>query len=141
MRRLSDIPGGIHPPQNKTQSLRHPIARAPLAPELVLPLSQHSGAPAEPLVAPGDQVLKGQMIARASGALSAALHAPSSGAIVAIEPRPVPHPSGMDAMAIVLRPDGAERWVSTALLVVPRGADVASAPVADLGKLIASFGQ
>ena len=34
MRRLSDIPGGIHPPQNKTQSLRHPIARAPLAPEL-----------------------------------------------------------------------------------------------------------
>lgn len=111
MRRLSDIPGGIHPPQNKTQSLRHPIARAPLAPELVLPLSQHSGAPAEPLVAPGDQVLKGQMIARASGALSAALHAPSSGEIVAIEPRPVPHPSGMDAMAIVLRPDGAERWV------------------------------
>ena len=111
MRRLWDIPGGIHPPQNKAQSLRHPIARAPLPPELVLPLSQHSGAPAEPLVAVGEQVLKGQMIARASGALSAALHAPTSGAIVAIERRPVPQPSGMDAMAIVLRPDGAERWI------------------------------
>jgi electron transport complex protein RnfC len=111
MRRLWDIHGGIHPPQNKAQSLRHPIARAPLPPELVLPLQQHSGAPAEPVVAVGEQVLKGQMIARASGALSAALHAPTSGEIVAIESRAVPHPSGMEGTAIVLRPDGAERWI------------------------------
>ena len=111
MRRLWDIPGGIHPPQNKAQSVRRPIAPAPLAAELVLPLSQHAGAPAEAVVAVGDRVLKGQMIARASGTLSAALHAPSSGEIVAVEPRPVPHPSGLDAMAIVLRTDGAERWI------------------------------
>jgi electron transport complex protein RnfC len=110
MRRLWDIHGGIHPPQNKSQSLRHPIARAPLPPELVLPLQQHSGAPAEPVVAVGERVLKGQLIARGGGALSAALHAPTSGEIVAIAPRAVPHPSGMEAMAIVLRPDGAERW-------------------------------
>ena len=49
MRRLWGIHGGIHPPQNKAQSLRHPITRAPLSPELVLPLQQHSGAPAQPL--------------------------------------------------------------------------------------------
>jgi len=110
MRKLWDIHGGIHPPQQKAQSLRHPITRAPLPPELVLPLSQHSGAPAEPVVAVGAAVLKGEMIARASGALSAALHAPTSGRIVAIEARAIPHPSGMDAPCMVLRPDGAERW-------------------------------
>jgi electron transport complex protein RnfC len=140
VRRLWDIPGGIHPPQNKAQSLRHPITRAPLPPELVLPLSQHSGAPAEPLVGVGEQVLKGQMIARASGALSAALHAPSSGEIVAIEPRAVPHPSGMDALAIVLRPDGAERWIErrplTDYRALPREdvlAKIRDAGVAGLG--------
>ncbi|MBP6383011.1 MAG: electron transport complex subunit RsxC [Pseudomonadales bacterium] len=127
MRRLWDIHGGIHPPQNKAQSLRHPITRAPLPPELVLPLQQHSGAPAQPLVAVGEQVLKGQMIARASGALSAAVHAPTSGKIVAIEPRPVPHPSGMDGMAIVLRPDGAERWIERRPL-----ADYRTLPRADV---------
>jgi electron transport complex protein RnfC len=127
MRRLWDFHGGIHPPQNKAQSLRHPITRAPLPPELVLPLQQHSGAPAEPLVDVGEQVLKGQMIARASGALSVAVHAPTSGTIVAIEPRPVPHPSGMDGMAIVLRPDGAERWIERRPL-----ADYRTLPRADV---------
>ena len=111
MRRLHDIHGGVHPPSNKAQSLTRAIARAPLPEELVLPLSQHAGAPSEPIVTVGDQVLKGQMIARAAATLSVALHAPTSGEIVAIAPRPLPHPSGMDGMAIVLRADGADRWI------------------------------
>lgn len=111
MRRLHDIHGGVHPPAHKAQSLTRAIARAPLPEELVLPLSQHTGAPSEPIVTVGDQVLKGQMIARATATLSVALHAPTSGEIVAIAPRPLPHPSGMDGMAIVLRADGAERWI------------------------------
>lgn len=90
-----------------SESLTRAIARAPLPEELVLPLSQHTGAPSEPIVTVGDQVLKGQMIARATATLSVALHAPTSGEIVAIAPRPLPHPSGMDGMAIVLRADGA----------------------------------
>lgn len=114
MRRLYDIHGGIHPPSNKAQSLTRPIRQAPLAQELVLPLEQHMGAAAEPIVAIGEQVLKGQTIARATGTISVALHAPTSGEIVAIGMRAFPHPSGMDAMAIVLRPDGAERWIERA---------------------------
>ncbi len=102
MRRLHDIHGGVHPPSNKAQSLTRPIVRTPVPEELVLPLSQHAGAPSEPIVTVGDHVLKGQMIARAATTLSVALHAPTSGEIVAIAPRPLPHPSGMDGTAIVL---------------------------------------
>ncbi len=114
MRRLHEIHGGVHPPANKAPSLARPIARAPLPAELVLPLAQHTGAASEPIVAVGEHVLKGQMIARAAGALSAALHAPTSGEIVAIAPRRLPHPSGMEGMAIVLRTDGADRWIERA---------------------------
>lgn len=115
MRRLHDIHGGIHPPANKARSLTQGIRRAPLAGELVLPLAQHIGAESEPIVALGERVLKGQMIARATTAISAALHAPTSGEIIAIGMRPFPHPSGMDAMAVVLRPDGTERWIERSM--------------------------
>ncbi|MGB0954657.1 MAG: electron transport complex subunit RsxC [Panacagrimonas sp.] len=74
--------------------------------ELILPLSQHSGAPSLPLVKPGDRVLRGQTIAGAQGALSLPLHAPSSGTVSAIEPRPVAHPSGLTAECIVIQTDG-----------------------------------
>ena len=55
MRKTFGFHGGIHPPENKHQSLRTPIADAGIPPELVLPLSQHIGAPATPLVAVGDR--------------------------------------------------------------------------------------
>ncbi len=70
----------------------------------------HLGAPARPIVAVGDRVLKGQMLAEPAGAVSAALHAPTSGTVVALGPRPIQHPSGMDALCIVLEPDGEDRW-------------------------------
>ncbi len=67
MRKIFDFHGGIHPPENKHQSLRTGIADAGIPPELVLPLSQHIGAPATPVVEIGERVLKGQMIAEAVG--------------------------------------------------------------------------
>ena len=110
-RKIWDIPGGIHPPENKAQSLASPIATLPLPAQLVLPLSQHIGAAAKPLVQPGDQVLKGQLLAEAVGFVSAPVHAPTSGTIAAIEDRAIPHPSGRTAPCIVLAPDGREEWV------------------------------
>jgi len=105
-----DFPGGVHPAEHKTVSNRTPIAPGPRPAQLVLPLNMHLGAPARSIVAVGDRVLKGQMLAEPAGAVSAALHAPTSGTVVALGPRPIQHPSGMDALCIVLEPDGEDRW-------------------------------
>ena len=106
-----DIHGGIHPPEHKELSNRTPIQPAPLPKRLILPLAQHLGAPAEPCVTLGEHVLKGQQIAIASGFVSAALHAPTSGVVSFIGPQPYPHVSGMLANAIVIDSDGEDRWI------------------------------
>lgn len=103
--------GGIHLPENKAQSNGRPVEPLALPEELVLPLIQHIGEAGEPLVKAGDTVLKGQMIAKPKGYVSAPLHAPTSGTVVEIADRPVPHPSQLPARCIVIRPDGEERWV------------------------------
>ena len=90
---ILDIPGGIHPPENKAQSLQNPIAEAPLPKQVILPLAMHIGAPAEPLVQVGDRVKTGQMVAEPKGLVSAAIHASISGEVTAIEDRPLAHPS------------------------------------------------
>lgn len=108
---IHDFHGGIHPPEMKHLSNGTPIVPGPLPQQLVLPLNMHIGAPAKPLVAPGDKVLKGQMIAEPIGAVSAAIHAPTSGTVSAIGPRPIQHPSGMDAVCIVIDTDGEDQWV------------------------------
>ncbi|WP_172145159.1 MULTISPECIES: electron transport complex subunit RsxC [Pseudomonas] len=105
-----DIPGGIHPPERKHLSNRTSIQPAPLPKRLVLPLNQHIGAPAEPVVALGQRVLKGQLIAAANGFVSVPLHAPTSGTVSFIGPQPYPHVSGMLAPAIVIDSDGLDQW-------------------------------
>ncbi|WP_091508829.1 electron transport complex subunit RsxC [Microbulbifer yueqingensis] len=110
----NDFPGGVHPPENKHQSTGEPIGSVPLAEQLVVSLSQHAGTMAIPVVKLGDQVLKGQLIAEADGLVSCNVHAPSSGTVVAIEPAPLPHPSGMEVDAITIRTDGEERWCELA---------------------------
>ncbi|MGY4825904.1 electron transport complex subunit RsxC [Stutzerimonas chloritidismutans] len=109
--KIWDIHGGIHPPEHKDLSNRTPIQPAPLPKRLVLPLTQHLGAPAEPCVTLGEQVLKGQQIAVASGFVSAPLHAPTSGVVSFIGPQPYPHVSGMLANAIVIDSDGEDKWI------------------------------
>lgn len=112
MRKIWDIHGGVHPPENKLQSSTAPIASIPLAPELILPLNQHIGVPATPVVEVGDRVLKGQLVADAQGIFSACLHASTSGTVVAIEDRPIAHPSGLSAPCIVIASDGEDRWIA-----------------------------
>jgi Na+-translocating ferredoxin:NAD+ oxidoreductase subunit C len=109
-RPLFDFHGGIHPPQNKGLSNQRPIRAAPLPSQLILPLNMHLGAPAKAVVEIGQRVLKGQKIAEAQGAVSVPVHAPTSALVVAVGPRPIQHPSGLDAPCIVLEPDGKEEW-------------------------------
>ncbi|MFT6578427.1 MAG: electron transport complex protein RnfC [Zhongshania sp.] len=112
MRKIWDIHGGIHPAENKHQSLLNPIENAGIPAQLILPLAQHIGAPASPIVNVGDRVLKGQMIAEAKGFVSAPVHAPTSGTIAAIESRVIPHPSGMSASCIVIDTDDKDEWIA-----------------------------
>ncbi|MBE0501977.1 MAG: electron transport complex subunit RsxC [Desulfuromonadales bacterium] len=105
---LKTFPGGLHPPDSKQATAGKPIELSPLPVELILPLSQHIGAPAEACVEVGEFVLKGQMIGRAKGFVSVPIHASTSGEVIAVEPRI--HPSGRLLPSIVIKPDGEESW-------------------------------
>ncbi len=113
MRTVYAIHGGIHPPEEKHLSHPGKVLDAGLPSELILPLSQHIGAPAEPIVNVGDKVKGGQLLAESQGAVSAAVHAPTSGTVMAIGMRSVPHPSGLENTCISLVPDGADEWITT----------------------------
>ncbi|QQK65976.1 electron transport complex subunit RsxC [Cobetia sp. cqz5-12] len=104
--RVFDFHGGIHPPEHKALSNRAPLVAAPLPREVVLPLSQHIGAPAQPLVEIGQRVKTGELIARAQGMISAPVHASITGVVTAIEPRRIPHVSGLEDLCIVIERDG-----------------------------------
>jgi electron transport complex protein RnfC len=103
-------PGGVHPPENKHQSLTLPIGTLPIPEKLLIPLSQHIGTAAKPCVELGSTVLKGQKIAEAAGPVSVPMHAPTSGTITAIEHRPIAHSSGMLAPCIEITSDGRDQW-------------------------------
>ena len=110
-RKLWHFPGGLHLPDNKAMSADLPTSQAAVPERLVIPLQQHIGAPAKPLVSVGEKVLKGQKLAKPEGYVSAPVHASSSGIVVAIEEHPVPHPSGLSAPCIIIATDGEDRWV------------------------------
>ncbi len=109
-RKPSGFYGGLRLPTDKHELAEHPLREAPLPDEIVLPLDQHTGLPAAPVVKVGDRVLRGQLLASPDGLISAAVHASTSGTVTAIEARPVPHPSGLPGQCIVVRPDGDDRW-------------------------------
>jgi electron transport complex protein RnfC len=109
-RRLYHFHGGLRLADRKQASTCAPITRPPLPRRLWLPLHQHIGEAAEPLVKAGERVAKGQMIARASAFVSAPLHAPSSGTVVEITEHAVPHVSGLKARTLVIETDGEDRW-------------------------------
>ena len=110
-RELFKFKGGVHPPEHKAESSARPVRVAPLPKKLVIPLRQHIGSPAKPLVSVGDRVLKGQMIGEADGTISAAVHASSSGIVTAVDLQPVPHISGLPDLCISIETDGRDEWV------------------------------
>ncbi len=108
--RLFHFHGGLRLPGFKELSNTEPTVPASLPQRLILPVQQHIGEPAEPVVEVGQRVLKGQVVARPNGYVSVPVHASSSGTVVAIGDFPVAHPSGLSALCIVIEPDGEDRW-------------------------------
>ncbi|WFP51828.1 electron transport complex subunit RsxC [Methylomonas sp. EFPC3] len=103
--------GGIHAEEHKTETSALPIATDfPLPKKLYIPVQQHVGKPAEPLVMVGEKVLKGQLLAYSQGTISAPVHAPTSGTIVDVKDFPAPHPSALPIRTVVLESDGLEQW-------------------------------
>ncbi len=101
---LLTFKGGIHPDDGKSLAKDKAIVEVKPKGDLVYPVSQHIGAPANPVVAVGDRVLKGQMIAEAGGFVSAPVYASVSGKVKAIAPHL--NPTGGTVNSIVIENDG-----------------------------------
>jgi len=101
--------GGVHPAGNKI-SAGKAIEELPLPKTVNIPVAQHIGAPAAPVVAKGDKVKTGQVIARSSGFVSANIHSSASGTVVKIEN--IYDSSGYPKTGIVIAVEGDE-WLET----------------------------
>ncbi|MBO3709213.1 MAG: electron transport complex subunit RsxC [Candidatus Accumulibacter sp.] len=101
---------GVHPDDHKRPAADAPLRSLPLPEVLRVPLQQHVGSPARPVVLVGERVLKGDLIAEPNGNISAPVHAPTSGWISAIGEITAPHPSGLPQLAITITADGADAW-------------------------------
>ena len=111
LRQLFRFNGGVKPAYHKEASTTLPIAVAPAPTRLVIPLHQSIGGPPRPLVTTGDRVLKGQRIGGADGNVSSAVHASTSGTVLGVEMRLMPHTSGLSALCVVIEPDGRDEWM------------------------------
>ncbi|MBF0306093.1 MAG: electron transport complex subunit RsxC [Alphaproteobacteria bacterium] len=133
--KLFRIRGGIHPEYRKEMTAGKAIEPLPMPALLHLPLQQHIGAPAVPVVAAGDRVRKGQLLARARGEISAPVHASTSGRVVDILPFAAPHPSGLPQPTILLEPDGLDEWTD-----LPPPLDPFAAPREEIARRVAECG-
>ena len=103
--RLAGYYGGVHPSERKEYSEHIALERFPEPKTLVISMSQHLGAPANPIVQVGDTVKVGQKIGEAAGFISAPVHSSVSGTVVAVEPR-MHATRGSEVMAVVIESDG-----------------------------------
>ncbi len=99
--------GGVHPPENKL-SAQAAIEYLPLPKQVIVPIGQHLGAPATPVVKKGDEVKVGQLLAKASGFISANIHSPVSGKVFKIDS--VYDSSGYRKPSIIINVDG-DDWL------------------------------
>lgn len=113
-RQLWTFHGGIHVPDNKEQTCNSAIESIKLPSRLVLPLKQHVGSAAQPIVEVGQHVLKGELIATSTAFISAPLHAPTSGIVTEIGDALIPHPSKLTSASITIEPDGKDEWIDLA---------------------------
>jgi electron transport complex protein RnfC len=102
---------GVHPDDHKRPAADAPLRRLPTPARVYMPLQQHVGGAARPIVLVGQKVLKGQLIAEPSGNISAPIHAPVSGTVSAIGEVTAPHASGLSFAAITIDSDFEERWI------------------------------
>ena len=109
---LHHFHGGLRLRHHKRISCELPLLRCPLPPRLYIPLLQHAGREAEPLVTVGQKVFKGEVIARFDTPTPGFVHASTSGTVTAIARQAISHPSGIDGQCVVVKPDGLDRWHS-----------------------------
>lgn len=103
--RMAGYYGGVHPLERKERTESIPLVRFPDPEIVVIPLSQHAGAPAKPLVEVNDHVKVGQKIGEAAAFISSPIHSSVSGTVIAVEPRL--HPTrGDQVLSVVIRSDG-----------------------------------
>ena len=95
---------GVHPPELKQLTAQVKIRRLPFPAEVVLPLSQHTGKPARPVVRPGNRVERGDLIAEADGWVSSPVHASASGTVTDIGLSPHPDGTFKPAIRIAVEP-------------------------------------
>jgi len=108
---LGKLHGGLRLEGHKKVSTSVSIQEIPVPDQLVLPIDQHVGDAAQPVVDIGEHVFKGQLLAQPYGGLGAPVHASSSGKILAIEPWPVAKRFGENAPCIVIECDGEDRAI------------------------------
>ena len=102
--RLEGYYGGVHPSERKEYTEQLALKRFPDPEEVVIPLSMHAGAPANPVVQVGDEVKVGQKIGEAAAFISSPVHSSVSGTVTAIENRG--HATRGECLSVVIRSDG-----------------------------------
>jgi electron transport complex protein RnfC len=102
--RLEGYYGGVHPSERKEYTEHLPLVRFPDPEVVVIPLSMHAGAPANPIVEVGDTVKVGQKIGEAAGFISSPVHSSVSGTVIAIENHA--HATRGECLSVVIRSDG-----------------------------------
>jgi len=128
--------GGIKLPGHKDMSTQNPIGRMPSSDHYVIPLNQQMGVEGEVLVARGDRVLKGQMLAAPHGLISASVHSPVSGKVVEITAHHFPHPSGLPGTCIIIENDHKDEWIERH----PIGDDYRNISTHDLRNIVRDAG-
>ena len=134
MKGLLSFRHGVHPPENKDITSGIASKRFPFPKEVILPLSQHIGTPANALVKPGDRVERGDVIAEAAGFISSTVHASAAGTVKSIELWPHPNGSMAPSIRITVDPNSSQMRRNR---IVPRWQDVKDV---DLSKEIARAG-
>lgn len=104
------FPHGIHPPEHKALTEHKSIEAMPPPEKVSIPLLQHFGSPAKPLVKKGDEVLLGQKIGASTSLFSANVHASVSGKVLSVDG--VHHPLGKPVPAVTIANDGEDRPAS-----------------------------
>ena len=102
--RLAGYYGGVHPSERKEFTEHLPLKKFPDPEVVVIPLSMHAGAPAEPIVQVGDTVKVGQKIGEAAAFISSPVHSSVSGTVTAIETRR--HATRGECLSVVIQSDG-----------------------------------
>jgi Na+-translocating ferredoxin:NAD+ oxidoreductase subunit C len=104
---------GVHPDDHKRPAADVPLRILPPPAKVYMPLQQHVGGAARPVVLVGQKVLKGQLLAEPSGNISAPIHAPVSGVVSAIGEITAPHASGLGFTAITIDNDFEDHWIAS----------------------------